>query len=88
MFASNGNTNETRISTPATGQDKAWRKAAAVTIIAAMLPRRSRGLEVIGANTGKASGIRPVQNGIVTGRAPARGYGILLSQQFFLDRVR
>lgn len=88
MFTSNGNTNETRISTPAIGHDNAWRKADIVTVIAAMLPRSSRGLEVIEAITGIASGIWPVQNGIVTGRAPARGYGILLSQQFFLDRVR
>ena len=52
MLASNGNTRETSISTPAMGHDNAWRKAAMVTIIAAMLLRSSRGLDDISSTTG------------------------------------
>ena len=51
MLASNGNTRETSISTPAMGHDNAWRKAAVVTIIAAMLPRSSKGLDDIASTT-------------------------------------
>ena len=51
MLASNGNTRETSISTPAMGHDSAWRKAATVAIIAATLPRSSRGLDDIASTT-------------------------------------
>ncbi len=46
-MASKGSTNETRIKTPATGQDIAWTKATIVTTIATILPRSSSGLEPI-----------------------------------------
>jgi hypothetical protein len=52
MLASNGNTSETSISTPAMGHDSAWRKAAMVTIIAVMLPRSMRGLDDVESTTG------------------------------------
>jgi len=51
MLASNGNTRETSINTPAMGHDNAWRKAAVVSIIAAMLPRSNRGLDDIASTT-------------------------------------
>jgi hypothetical protein len=79
MVASNGNTRETSISTPAIGHDSAWRKAAMVTIIAARLPRSSRGLDDIASTTGVVEkSILLAENGIVTGRAQEEGYAVLL----------
>jgi hypothetical protein len=40
------------IKTPAMGHDSAWKKADMVTIIAAMLPRSSNGLDDIGSTAG------------------------------------
>ena len=57
MFASSGSTRETSVSTPAMGHDSAWKKAATVTIIAAMLPRSNRGLEDIASTTWYRRGI-------------------------------
>ena len=79
MLASNGNTRETSMSTPAMGHDSAWRKAATVAIIAAMLPRSSRGLDDIASTTGIVEkSILLAENGIVTGRAQEEGYAVLL----------
>ena len=79
MLASNGNTRETSISTPAMGHDSAWRKAATVAIIATMLPRSSRGLDDIASTTGIVEkSILLAENGIVTGRAQEEGYAVLL----------
>lgn len=79
MLAINGNTRETSISTPAMGHDSAWRKAAMVTIIAAMLPRSSRGLDDISSTTDIVEkSILLAQNGIVTWRAQEEGYAVLL----------
>jgi len=87
MLASNGNTRETSISTPAMGHDSAWRKAAVVTIIAAMLPRSSRGLDDIASTTNNV-GRSPVlaENAIVTGRAQEEGYILLLRTATFCGR--
>ena len=84
MLASNGNTRETSISTPAMGHDSAWRKAAMVTIIAAMLPRSSRGLDDISSTTGIVEkSIMLAQNGIVTVRAQEESYpAVLLTTPF------
>jgi hypothetical protein len=79
MLASNGNTRETSISTPAMGHDSAWRKVAMVTIIAAMLPRSSRGLDDIASttnNVGRSTLL--AENAIVTGRAQEEGYAVRL----------
>ncbi len=79
MLANNGNTRETSISTPAMGHDRAWRKAAMVTIIAVMLPRSMRGLDDIASTTGIVEkSILLAENGIVTGRAQEEGYAVLL----------
>jgi len=86
MLASNGITRETSISTPAMGHDSAWRKAAMVTIIAAMLPRSSRGLDDIASTTGIVEkSILLAQNGIVTGRAQEEGYAVLLRTTMLCD---
>jgi hypothetical protein len=61
------------------GHDSAWRKAAVVTIIAAMLPRSSRGLEDIASttnNVGRSTLL--AENAIVTGRGQEEGYAVLL----------
>jgi hypothetical protein len=69
MFASKGRTRETRISTPAMGQDKAWRNAAIVTIIAAVFPRSSKGLDDISSTADIVQkSTLLAENGIVTGR--------------------
>jgi len=61
------------IKTPATGHDSAWKKADTVTIIAAMLPRSSNGLDDIGYNCWDCeNSILLAENGIVTGRAQDR----------------
>jgi len=74
MLASNGNTRETSISTPAMGHDSAWRKPATVATIAAMLPRSSRGLDDIASTAGVVEkSILLAENGIVTGRAQEEG---------------
>src|SRR5438552_5709503 len=79
MLASNGNTRETSISTPAMGHDTAWRKAAMVTIIAAKLPRSSGGLDDISSTTGIVEkSILLAQNGIVTVRAQEESYPAVL----------
>ena len=79
MLASNGNTRETSISTPAMGHDSAWRKAAMVTIIAAILPRSSRCLDDISSTTSIVEkSILLAQNGIVTVRAQEESYPAVL----------
>src|SRR5438093_10995847 len=79
MLARNGNTRETSISTPAMGHDTAWRKAAMATIIAAMLPRSSRGLDDISSTTGIVEkSILLAQNGIVTVRVQEESYPAVL----------
>jgi hypothetical protein len=60
------------------GHDSAWRKAATVAIIAAMLPRSSRGLDDIAStanNVGRSMLL--AENTIVTGRAQEEGYAVL-----------
>jgi len=85
MFASNGSVSETSISTPAMGHDSAWKKAATVTTIAAMLPRSSKGLDDIASTTGIVEkSILLAENEIVTGRAQDEGYAILLRTTPFL----
>jgi hypothetical protein len=55
-------------------QDNAWKKADTVTIIAIILPRRSKGREDIASTTGIVEkGIMLQENGIVTGRAQGEG---------------
>src|SRR5712664_2367288 len=79
MFASNGSVSEMSISTPAMGHESAWKKAATVTTIAAMLPRRSKGLDDIASATGIVEkSILLAENEIVTGRAQDEGYAIFL----------
>src|SRR2546427_9638956 len=82
MLASNGNTRETSISTPAMGHDSAWRKAATVAIIAATLPRSSRGLDDIASTTDNVGEIETLlaENRIVTGRPREEGYAVVLGQ--------
>jgi hypothetical protein len=84
MFASNESVSEMSISTPAMGHDSAWKKAATVTAIAAMLPRSSKGLDDIASTTGIVEkSILPAENEIVTGRAQDEGYAILLRTTLF-----
>ena len=85
MFASNGSVSEMSISTPAMGHESAWKKAATVTTIAAMLPRSSKGLDDIASTTGIVEkSILLAENEIVTGRAQDEGYAILLRTTPFL----
>jgi len=87
MLASNGNTRERSISTPAMGHDSAWRKAAMVTIIAAKLPRSSGGLDDISSTTGIVEkSILLAQNGIVTVRAQEESYPAVLRTTPFRGR--
>jgi hypothetical protein len=79
MFASNGSTSETSISTPATGHASAWKNAAIVTIIAATLPRNSKGLGDIASTADiveKSSS--PEENRVVTVSREEEAYAILL----------
>jgi hypothetical protein len=83
MLASNGNTRETSINTPAIGHDNAWRKAVVVTIIATMLPRSSRGLDDITSTNNVGRSTLLAENAIVTGRAQEEGYAVLLRTATF-----
>jgi hypothetical protein len=66
------------------GHDSAWKKAATVTTIAAMLPRSSKGLDDIASTTGIVEkSILLAENEIVTGRAQDEGYAILLRTTLF-----
>src|SRR5947199_8317238 len=87
MFASNGSMSETSISTPAMGHDSAWKNAATVTIIAAMLPRNTKGLDDMAATMDivEKSPILAV-NGIVTRRAQEEGYARLLRTARVMSR--
>jgi len=63
-------------------QDNAWKKADIVTIIAIILPRRTKGREDIASTTGIVEkGIMLPENGIVTGRAQGEG------RPFFLGLI-
>jgi len=74
MFASNGSMSETSINMPATGQDSAWKKAATVMIIAAMLPRNTKGLDDIASTMDIIEkSTKLAENGIVTERAQEEG---------------
>jgi hypothetical protein len=61
------------------GHDSAWKKAANVTIIAATLPRNSKGRDRIASTTDIVEkSVLPPENGFVTGRTQDEGYAILL----------
>jgi hypothetical protein len=69
------------------GHDSAWKKAATVTITAAMLPRRSRGLDDIPSTTDNLGrSILLTENASVTERAQVEGYPVLLRTAQFYDR--
>jgi hypothetical protein len=65
------------------GHDSAWRKAATVAVIAAMLPRSSRGLEDITSTNNVGRSTLLAENAIVTGRAQEEGYAVLLRTATF-----